>query len=84
MELYVHTKTGKIYEIISQHVLHSETMERMVVYRSTLNGACWVRPYSMFFEEIELNGKLVPRFQKMEASHDGQSGNGSSGNPSSP
>ena len=59
--LYRHYK-GNLYEV---HMVakHSETEELMVVYKALYGtSGMWVRPYSMFIEEIELNGKLVKRF----------------------
>ena len=58
---YRHYK-GKEYEVLSI-ARHSETEEEMVVYR-TLYGdfGLWVRPASMFVEEVEVNGVIQPRF----------------------
>ena len=46
---------------------HSETEEWMVVYKA-LYGAegMWVRPYEMFVEEVEVNGKILKRFEYIE------------------
>ena len=42
---------------------HSETLEPMAVYHQLYgNGALWVRPAKMFFEEIEKDGKRFRRF----------------------
>lgn len=58
---YQHYK-GQFYEVIDV-VHHSETQEPLVLYRA-LYGAqgLWVRPYQMFFEDITIEGRLVPRF----------------------
>jgi hypothetical protein len=58
---YQHYK-GQFYEVIDV-AHHSETQEPLVLYRA-LYGArgLWVRPYSMFFENIKIEGSLVPRF----------------------
>ncbi len=46
---------------------HSETDEELVVYRQDYGErGLWVRPKTMFFETIEVNGKLVPRFELIE------------------
>lgn len=60
--IYEHYK-GNRYEVLVT-AQHSETEEWMVVYK-TLYGdfSTWVRPYSMFVESIELEGKIVPRFK---------------------
>ncbi len=43
---------------------HSETMEEFVVYRALYGeGDIWVRPLKMFLEEVEANGKRIPRFK---------------------
>ncbi|MFN8439714.1 MAG: DUF1653 domain-containing protein [Caldilineaceae bacterium] len=58
---YRHYK-GKEYEVLDI-ARHSETEEEMVLYR-TLYGdfSLWVRPVSMFVEDIEVNGVVQPRF----------------------
>ncbi|MBI2439606.1 MAG: DUF1653 domain-containing protein [Candidatus Moranbacteria bacterium] len=48
---------------------HSETMEEMVVYQALYDSkefgdqAFWVRPKALFLEEIEIDGRRVPRFR---------------------
>ena len=60
--IYQHYK-GNRYEVLDT-ARHSETEEWMVVYK-TLYGdfSTWVRPYEMFCETIEVDGKRVPRFE---------------------
>lgn len=62
---YVHFK-GKEYEVIGI-AKHSETLEEMVVYRQ-LYGAheYWVRPVSMWDEEVNRDEYCGPRFRKIE------------------
>jgi hypothetical protein len=62
---YRHHKGGE-YELVGV-ARHSETLEPMVLYRPLQGGETgyWVRPYAMFFEQIEVAGKLVPRFAPM-------------------
>jgi hypothetical protein len=31
------------------------------------NGQVWIRPKSMFFENVEINGELVPRFKEIKS-----------------
>ena len=60
--IYEHYK-GNRYTVIDT-VRHSETEELLVLYRPMYGEEnLWVRPFNMFFEEIELNGSLQPRFK---------------------
>ena len=62
---YLHYK-GKEYEVLGV-ARHSETLEKIVVYRA-LYGArdLWVRPLKMFTEKVVVDGKKVPRFRFMK------------------
>lgn len=65
--IYKHYK-GNIYEVISI-AKHSETLEKMVVYKATYQPDgenLWVRPLKMFLENVMVNGKEVKRFQKID------------------
>lgn len=59
--IYKHFKGNK-YQLIGV-AKHSETLEEMVVYKACY-GDCglWVRPLSMWYEEVEFKGKKVARF----------------------
>ncbi len=58
---YRHYK-GKEYEVIGV-ARHSETGERLVVYRCLYGDySLWVRPFSMFVEDVEVCGRTMPRF----------------------
>jgi hypothetical protein len=60
-----HYKGGE-YEVIGV-ARHSETLEPLVVYRPLYNDSgLWVRPHAMFFEEIEFEGRVQPRFAPMD------------------
>ena len=62
---YRHFK-GKEYEVIGV-AKHSETLEEMVVYRALYGeGGLWVRPASMWNEEVEKEGKKYKRFTFIE------------------
>lgn len=59
--LYRHYK-NKDYELVDI-ARHSETLEEMVVYRALYGDhGLWVRPAKMFFEEVEVDGKVQKRF----------------------
>ena len=58
---YRHYK-GKYYEVIGV-ATHSETMEKLVVYRALYQDfGLWVRPLTMFQETVAVDGKSVNRF----------------------
>ena len=60
--IYRHYK-GNEYELIDI-ALHSETLEKMVVYRALYGDQkLWVRPAHMWEEEVEVDGKAVKRFE---------------------
>lgn len=60
--IYQHYK-GRLYQVYDV-CRHSETEEELVVYR-TLYGdfGLWVRPYSMFCENVIIEGISQPRFK---------------------
>ena len=62
---YRHYK-GKFYQVIDI-ARHSETLETMVVYR-TLYGDfdLWIRPLSMFLEDVTVDGKRQKRFELVD------------------
>lgn len=65
--IYRHYK-GKLYEVVGI-ATHSETLEKMVVYNALYQPETentWVRPLSMFTEEIDVNGKRTKRFEFVE------------------
>lgn len=58
---YRHYKGGE-YEVLGV-ARHSETLEPLVLYRPLYNDSgLWVRPYAMFFEDVEHQGRRQPRF----------------------
>lgn len=61
---YRHFKGGE-YEVIGV-AIHSETGEKMVVYRALYGeGGLWIRPEAMFLETVVRDGKTLPRFEYM-------------------
>jgi hypothetical protein len=60
--IYEHYKK-KYYEVIDV-ARHSETLEHVVVYRMLADDfSLWVRPLSMFLEQINIEGTIQPRFK---------------------
>jgi hypothetical protein len=65
--LYRHYKGGE-YRVIGV-ARHSETEELLVVYQPQYGEReWWVRPLSMFTEQVKIEGRLIPRFQHIEES----------------
>ena len=61
-EKYRHFK-GNVYEVIG-FANHSETGERLVIYRSVNNpDDVWARPYDMFNEIFWRGGERIKRFE---------------------
>ncbi|MGW4519641.1 DUF1653 domain-containing protein [Amycolatopsis sp. NPDC004378] len=61
---YVHYKGGE-YEVLGV-ARHSETEERLVVYRALYGEqGLWVRPEVMFGETVETAAGSVPRFRRV-------------------
>ena len=62
--IYRHFK-GDCY-LVEDIALHSETMEKMVVYRALYGDQqLYIRPYDMFLEEVNRNGKKY-RFEEQD------------------
>ena len=60
--VYRHYK-GNEYRVLFV-ATHSESLEPMVVYQALYgDGRVWVRPASMWNDEIEKDGKTVKRFE---------------------
>ena len=62
---YRHYK-GNNYEVLGI-ALHSETLEKMVVYKALYGDKeIWVRPLSMWDEDVIVEGKTVKLFTFIE------------------
>lgn len=66
---YLHYK-GDTVEVIGI-ALHSETLEEMVVYKHISGDKAnenhyWVRPLTMFKEDVLIEGEMVPRFKYLD------------------
>ena len=63
--IYRHYK-GNFYEYLGE-VTDSETSEAKVAYQAVCGQhEVWVRPKEMFFGNVEVDGKPVPRFEKVD------------------
>lgn len=63
---YRHFK-GNEYKVLGV-ARHSETDERLVVYRPLHgDGGLWVRPLAMFLEHVIHEGRTVPRFEFVDS-----------------
>lgn len=63
--VYEHYK-GLRYKIVGV-ARHSETLEELVVYQALYGKSeLWVRPLSMFLENIVINGQSQPRFNLIQ------------------
>ena len=59
--VYRHFK-GKLYRVLGT-ARHSETMEELVVYQALYGErGLWVRPAAMWSQEVERDGRRLPRF----------------------
>ncbi|MES2758694.1 MAG: DUF1653 domain-containing protein [Pseudomonadota bacterium] len=56
---YRHYKGG-LYELVCMATLEADLSE-MVVYRAA-DGSIWTRPKDVFFQLVDVDGQLVPRF----------------------
>ena len=62
---YRHYK-GHLYEVVGA-VRHSETLESMTLYRALYGEhGLWVRPATMFNEEVLVDGIMQPRFARID------------------
>lgn len=64
--IYQHYK-GNRYEVVGL-AMHTETEEELVVYKALYKtefdeDILWVRPRTMFQENVVIEGKEIPRFK---------------------
>jgi len=63
--VYRHFK-GNFYQV-QGFALHSETLEKMVIYQALYGESkTWVRPLAMWQEQVFFQGQMVPRFALKE------------------
>jgi hypothetical protein len=56
---YRHYKGG-LYELVCEATLEAD-LTPMIIYRAH-DGSIWARPKSVFFELVEVDGQMLPRF----------------------
>lgn len=67
---YRHYK-GKLYQVTGVGLYSEDPLQKFVIYKALYNcptfgkDATWVRPLSMFIEEVEIDGVLQQRFKKI-------------------
>ncbi len=61
---YRHYKGG-IYEIVCEARLEADPNVILMIYKSE-EGLIWARPKEVFFETVQLEGKTVPRFARVD------------------
>ena len=65
---YRHYK-GQEYQVFGV-ARHSETEESLVVYQPLYGErSLWVRPLTMFVEQVDIDGALTPRFERIPESN---------------
>ena len=63
---YRHSKTGGEYVIVDV-VINESTEKPLIIYRAEYGDELtWARELDAFTDMVELNGKTVPRFVKIE------------------
>ena len=62
---YKHFK-GHLYKVVGVAKYSEDEKQKFVVYEYTYKDGrmqLWIRPKKMFLENVEVNGKKVPRFK---------------------
>ena len=65
--IYKHYKGGMVKVLYVAN--HSETLEKFVVYEALYKcktygkGSIWIRPLTMFQENVKVEGQEIPRFK---------------------
>lgn len=66
MNKWKHSKSGKIYTILTDQATSSEDLTPLIVYQAEYGDKkIWVRPKYMWEEEVLVNDIMVPRFIKI-------------------
>lgn len=64
-KIYVHSKTGNRYVKLCESKSSENPDDVVVVYQALYGDRhIWHRPKSMFYENVDINGVMVPRFRE--------------------
>ena len=58
---YRHYKGG-LY-MVKYIGVHTETLQKLVIYQNAGGGEVWIRPIDMFLSTVKIAGLEVPRFK---------------------
>lgn len=62
-QYYRHFRNGKLYRLVAYATIEA-TGEEAVVYEAMYGEhRLWIRSKANFFEEVEYEGRMVPRFR---------------------
>lgn len=67
--IYEHYKNPEHRYRVLGVAKHSETLEDMVVYEALYENEVsklWARPLEMFIGDVEVDGKIMPRFRYLD------------------
>lgn len=62
--LYRHFKKGHVYDVVFV-AKHTENSEELVIYRGP-DGVINAKPYDLFTSPVEVDGKLILRYERIE------------------
>lgn len=65
-EIYEHYRTKGHYRIVGIARNSEDHVQELVIYQNIETGEMWARPRVMFEENVEVDGRLQPRFRRME------------------
>ena len=64
---YRHNRNKEEYEVLDVVIFSEDPEQTFVIYKGLYShGLVWARPWEMWNEEVEVDGKKVPRFKKID------------------
>ena len=68
-QYYRHFRNGQLYRLLSFATIEA-TSEEAVVYQAMYgDNRVWIRPKTNFFESVQHEGRIVPRFQPVSGKY---------------